>query len=419
MKTEQLLLIGGIGAGALYFLSKRPASGSGGGFFGGGTSQERTFTIPANTYTLPQGGYVPAGTYKESQLESIGFVQYPAGSRNWYHYTQLAPTSGLPTGTNTSGSSWYNQVLNYINLGTQLYNTAGTLSTEIAQSIKSTAVDWNNSIVSVNLKFGYITYIGNIDPTTRETKKSFDNTQQIVIEGNGQQTFIKYIQGNQIKKQATIDFYNEKLIGFSAGSVGLSGIYIGNIGNCGCSTEPNYDRVTPMYGIGAVKKKWKVDEYFAREYNRDVDSLKYFVYDLNRNKILEASFSKSEAEYQALDYNADDDNIVVLSLKQLKQRGIPDPRPSMKYDLKTLKKIGAIYNYNHPKSVTHCFDGTYSDAGKGACAYHGGSHEVKVNRKGQRVYTGKGEVMHYVPYRRKYKTDWARSNRKSDKVRTL
>jgi len=413
MKTEQLLILGGIGAGALYFLSKMPSFGGGGG------TRERTFTIPANTYASPNGGYIPAGTYKESELLGIGFVEYPQGSKTYYHYSQLAPQSGIPSGTNTSSSNWLSQVQQYINLGVQLYNTAGGIATSVQQTLKSTAVDWNNSTVTVNLKFGYVTYTGIIDPTSIVNKKSFDNTQQITIQGNGQQTIIKYIQGNQVKKQATIDFYNEKLIGFDAGSVGLSGIYIGSVGENGRMIEPNYDTVTSMYGIGAVKKKWKVDEYFAREYNRDVDSLKYFVYDLNRNKILEASFSKSEAEYQALDYNADDDNIVVLSLKQLKQRGIPDPRPSMKYDLKTLTKIGAVYNYQHPKSLTHCFDGTYSDAGKGACAYHGGAHEIKLNKKGQRVYTGKGELMHYAPYRRKYKTDWARSNRKSDKVRTL
>ena len=146
MKTENLLLFGGLGLGAFYFLSKRGATG-GGGFFGGG--QQRTFTIPANTYSLPTGGFVPAGTYNESQLPSIGFVQYPENSGNWFHYTQLAPTSGVPAGTQTSGVQWYNQVMNYVNTGIQLYNTAGTLATSINQKIKATSVDWNNSVVTV------------------------------------------------------------------------------------------------------------------------------------------------------------------------------------------------------------------------------------------------------------------------------
>jgi hypothetical protein len=188
----------------------------------------------------------------------------------------------------------------------------------------------------------------------------------------------------------------------------LSGIYIGNIGNCGCSTEPNYDRVTPMYGIGALKGK---GSRAKNAYNKEVDSYKYFVYNVDNGRV-EAGF---EYKQDAIDTANDYDNASVISLSQLIKNGLEDPRPRWKY----IDGIGAVYNYNHPKSVTHCFDGTYSDAGKGACAYHGGSHEVKVNRKGQRVYTGKGEVMHYVPYRRKYKTDWARSNRKSDKVRTL
>lgn len=316
MKTENLLLFGGLGLGAYYFLSKRGATTTYTGS-GGSSSQERTYNIPANTYTYPSGGYVPAGTYTESQLPSLGFVMYPENSRQYYHYTQLAPTSGVQAGTQTSGTQWYNQIMNYVNTGIQLYNTAGTLATSISQKIKATAVDWNNSIVTVQLGFGYVNYNGNIDPTTRLDKKSFDNTQRITIDNNGQQAIIKFIQGNQVKKQATVDFYNEKLIGFDAGSV-MNGIYIGSIGACGSYVEPNYDTVTNIMGIGAV------------------------------------------------------------------------------------------YNYQHPKAVTHCFDGTYSDAGKGACAYHGGAHEIKLNKKGQRVYTGKGELMHYMPYRKQYKKNWAR-----------
>jgi hypothetical protein len=402
MKTEQILILGGIGAGALYFLSKMPSFGGGGG------TRERTFTIPANTYASPNGGYIPAGTYKESELLGIGFVEYPQGSKTYYHYSQLAPQSGIPSGTNTSSSNWLSQVQQYINLGVQLYNTAGGIATSVQQTLKSTAVDWNNSTVTVNLKFGYVTYTGIIDPTSIVNKKSFDNTQQITIQGNGQQTIIKYIEGNQVKKQATIDFYNEKLIGFDAGSVGLSGIYIGSVGENGRMVEPNYDRVTSMYGIGALKGK---GSRAKNAYNREVDAYKYFVYNVDSGRV-EAGFEyKEDAKDLAMDYY----NAKVLSLRQMKQMGIEDPRARWKY----IEGIGAVYNYQHPKSLTHCFDGTYSDAGKGACAYHGGAHEIKLNKKGQRVYTGKGELMHYAPYRRQYKTDWARSNRKSDKVRTL
>lgn len=77
--------------------------------------------------------------------------------------------------------------------------------------------------------------------------------------------------------------------------------------------------------------------------------------------------------------------------------------------------IGSNYDYMHPKAITHCFDGTYSDAGKGACSYHGGAHEIKL-RKGQRDYTGKGKYEHYAPYRRQYKSNWAKNK---DKVTTL
>ena len=144
--------------------------------------------------------------------------------------------------------------------------------------------------------------------------KTFED-KAIEISGNGQQTSIKFIKNKQIEKQATIDFYSEKLFNFDAGSVGISGY-------------SNIDTVTSMYGIGSV------------------------------------------------------------------------------------------YDYNHPKGITHCFDGTYSDAAKGACSYHGGAHEIKL-RKGKRDYTGKGTYDHYVGYRKAYKSNWAKTNRASDKVTTL
>ena len=379
MKTENLLLFGGLGLGAFYFLSKRGATG-GGGFFGGG--QQRTFTIPANTYTSPTGGFVPAGTYNESQLPSIGFVQYPENSGNWFHYTQLAPTSGVPAGTQTSGPQWYNQVLNYVNTGIQLYNTAGGLATSINQKIKATAVDWNNSIVTVELGFGYVNYNGNIDPTTRLDKKSFDNSQRITIENNGQQAIIKFISGNQITKQATVDFYNEKLTGFDAGSV-MNGIYIGSIGYCGSYLEPNYDTVTKIMG---TKKYVNQDTLLSKT--------EYRGYTIEKSRSIE------------------DGSIYLIITKNGKYvtspRNIKYAKTIIDREIGDNNEIGAVYNYQHPKSVTHCFDGTYSDAGKGACAYHGGAHEIKLNRKGQRVYTGKGELMHYSPYRKQYKKNWAR-----------
>lgn len=85
-----------------------------------------------------------------------------------------------------------------------------------------------------------------------------------------------------------------------------------------------------------------------------------------------------------------------------------------KYELNSY--IGSTYDYMHPKAITHCFDGTYSDAGKGACSYHGGAHEIKL-RKNVRDYTGKGKYAHYIPYRKQYKKDWANKNK--DKVKTL
>jgi hypothetical protein len=187
--------------------------------------------------------------------------------------------------------------------------------------IKSTAVDWNNSSVSVDLFYGLtppeieaVKFIGKIDPTTKTVNTIKD--QSIEIIGNGQQTTIRFIKAGKIQRQAVIDFFNEKLVGFDAGSVGISGY-------------SNIDTVTSIYGIGSV------------------------------------------------------------------------------------------YDYNHPKGITHCFDGTYSDSHKGACSYHGGAHEIKL-RKGKRDYSGKGNYEHYLPYRKSYKANWARKNKgSSDRVVTL
>ncbi|NDG32065.1 hypothetical protein EB118_18565, partial [bacterium] len=264
-------------------------------------------------FILPNGQRVP-----ESQLPSLGYVLYQG---KWYHQTQFP----APAGTDNTSPSWLAYLNTAIQTGTQLYTTGMAIYSSFQKDIKSTKVDWNNSVVTVRLVYGYATptsgaiiYQGDINPTTKDTRTHQD--QSIDISGNGQQTIIKFIKNGAIQKQATIDFYNEKLIGFDAGSVGISGIYIGAF--------DNIDTVTNMYGVGS------------------------------------------------------------------------------------------IYDYNHPKGLTHCFDGTYSDSHKGACSYHGGAHEIKL-KKGKRDYTGKGVYDHYVGYRKAYKKNWAKNNRASDKVVTL
>jgi hypothetical protein len=166
-----------------------------------------------------------------------------------------------------------------------------------------------------------------------------------------------------------------------------------------------------MYGISGVKnKKYKYSESQKREINSNIMSLKYFVYNLDTGKIEEGHINKWEAEEEAeFGYN----NAVAYSLAQLKARGIPDPRQDLK-----IKGIGSVYSYNHPKGITHCFDGTYSDSHKGACSYHGGAHEIKL-RKNKRDYSGKGQYAHYSPYRKAYKSAWAKRNASSDRVVTL
>jgi len=103
----------------------------------------------------------------------------------------------------------------------------------------------------------------------------------------------------------------------------------------------------------------------------------------------------------------------VTSIFGLKGKG---SRAKNEYNRMVDAGIGSIYKYNHPKGLTHCQDGTYSDSHKGACSYHGGAHEIKL-RKGMRDYTGKGNYEHYMSYRKAYKNTWAKMNR--DKVVTL
>ena len=287
---NNLIVFGALGVGA-YLLLK--------GKLGGG---ERMFT-------LPNGQRVP-----ESQLPSLGYVKY---NEQWYPASSLQPPN-VPAGTDPNSPTWLSYVNAALQTGQQLLVLGGNISEQFIKTIKSTAVDWNNQNITVNLKYGYLSHNGVVNPTTSLNKTYQD--QAINISGNGQQTIIKFTKAGQVQKTATIDFYNEKLLGFDAGSVGITGIYIGS--------ADNIDTVTNMYGIGSV------------------------------------------------------------------------------------------YKYNHPKGLTHCQDGTYSDSHKGACSYHGGAHEIKL-RKGSRDYSGKGSYEHYASYRKQYKNKWAKQNRYSDRVTTL
>jgi hypothetical protein len=288
---NNLIVFGALGVGA-YLLLK--------GKLGGGS--ERMFT-------LPNGQRVP-----ESKLKDYGYVKYQG---QWYLATDLQPPN-VPQGTTPNSPNWINYVNAALQTGQQLLIIGGNLTEGIIRSIKSTAVDWNNSNVTVNVKYGYLTHSGVVNPTT-VVNKPYDD-QVLSIRGNGRQTQITLSKAGVVQKTATIDFYNEKLYDFDAGSVGITGIYIGSF--------DNIDTITPMYGIGST------------------------------------------------------------------------------------------YNYAHPKALTHCQDGTYSDSHKGACSYHGGAHEIKL-RKGSRDYSGKGSYEHYASYRNQYKNKWAKQNRYSDRVTTI
>jgi hypothetical protein len=222
MKQNKILLFGAIGVGAYLLLS-----GKTGGSGGGGGQQ---------MFTLPDGRRVPV-----SQLPSLGYVQYQG---QWYHQSQLT-VPNMPSGTDPNSPQWLNILNAALQAGTQLYTMSSELAAQLSKSIKSTAVDWNNSNVTIVVKYGYQTYNGIVNPTTNVTKTYSD--QQITISGNGQQTKIKLLKAGVVQKEATIDFFGEKLVGFDAGSVGITGIYIG-------STYSNIDTVTSMYGIGSIYK---------------------------------------------------------------------------------------------------------------------------------------------------------------------
>lgn len=291
---NKILIFAAIGIGALLLLSGKKGSSS---------------TDDSGMFTLPDGTRVPI-----SQLPSLGYILHEG---QWKHQSELT-TPDMPANVDPNSPQWLTILNASLQSGSQLYSMSSELASAISRSIKSTAVNWDNKSVTVAIKFGFQVYNGVITPATNVTKTYSD--QEIKIIGLAQQVKIKLLKAGVLQKEATIDFTTKKLIGFSAGSVGITGLgYVNNI-----------DTVTSMYGIGS------------------------------------------------------------------------------------------IYPYNHPKGLTHCQDGTYSDAAKGACSYHGGAHEIKL-RKGKRDYSGKGNYDHYMGYRKAYKNSWAKKNRasKSDRVVTL
>jgi hypothetical protein len=313
---NKILLYGAIGLGAYLLLTNKKDSTNSGGGSGG----ERTYTIQPNQYPN-----VPAGTYRESELLGLGFVEYPVGSGEYFHQTQFV----APPNTDTTSPTWLNYLNTAINLGTTLYTTVTNVASAV-KKMKTTEVKWDNNIVAVDLAYGYAVYRGFIDPTSNITKTAATLSIQIrPLAGN--KVSIKFVRSeitntgqvtSIVEKEGTIDFATRTLTGFDAGSI--SGVYMA--GYCNTCLRPNYDVPVNIMGIGST------------------------------------------------------------------------------------------YDYMHPKAITHCFDGTYSDAGKGACSYHGGAHEIKL-RKNVRDFTGKGKYAHYIPYRKEYKKNWAKNNK--DRVKTL
>lgn len=381
---NKILIYGAIGLGAYLLLTNKKESSNGGG--GGG---EKTYTIRAGQYPN-----VPAGTYKESELAQFGFVEYPKGTGVYYHQTQFV----APPNTDVTSPSWLNYLNTAINLGTTLYTTVTDVASSV-KKMKTTSVDWSNNIVVVDLAYGYAVYKGFIDPTSNITKNAATLSIQIKSIGNNKVS-VKFVRSemsstgvitNKVEKEGIIDFTTKTLTGFDAGSI--SGVYMA--GYCNTCLQPNYDKpvnIMGINGIGAVKKTYNFIKFSDGGYG-------IIEFD-------EWYYKKSFPPYK---------NAIVLALGVSKKEVT---RLANEYSKKKddIDGIGSIYNYSHPKAITHCFDGTYSDAGKGACSYHGGSHEVKL-RKGQRLYNGKGNYEHYIPYRKKYKQNWYNSNK--DIVKTL
>jgi hypothetical protein len=312
MKTQDILILGGVGLGA-YFLLGRGAGSS--------TSQCGAGN-PVYTITAGQYPNVPAGTYCDADLPALGFVMV---SGRWYHNSQVSPPTNLPPNippaptTNTTAPNYIQWMQSLANLGINLYTTiAGAV-----QKMKTTSVDWNNSKANVDIAYSTNVIRQEVNPTTSINRSAPDGTR-LTMSTNGQQTTINFINASgQTIKTGVIDWYNERLQGFDTGSISGIGNSLGQV----------FLTVTP-------------------------------------------------------------------------------------------KKIGSIYDYKHPAQLTHCADGTYSDATKGACSYHGGAHEIEFHKpSGRRAYNynkrKRTEPVHYMSYRKAYKSSWAKQNRKSDRTLTI
>lgn len=403
-KTNNLLIYGAIGLGAYLLLGKKGSSTNGGG-------GEKTYTIRENQYPN-----VPAGTYKESELVNYGFVEYPAGSDTYYHQTQFV----APQGTDTTAPTWLNYLNTAIQLGTTLYTTVTDVTAQANKKMKTTAVDWNNDKVTVQLAYGYASYNGEITPISNFTKTAA--TLQIKVTTDGQKVTIKFIKSSisstgvtttTVEKEGIIDFYNQKLTGFDAGSI--SGVYMA--GYCNTYLQPNYDRPVNIMGIGSIKNNYQVyHNSYSSAVQEAIDYANKKGYELNEDDIFRyiSMDSKRPKHGQTTRVSIP---IYKNGVEQKKMLHFQVYGMKNKYELNAyINGVGSIYDYMHPKAITHCFDGSYSDAGKGACSYHGGAHEIKL-RRGQRLYNGKGVYEHYLPYRKQYKKDWNR--KKSDKVITI
>lgn len=73
--------------------------------------------------------------------------------------------------------------------------------------------DWNNSKVKIDITFGSYTWYGELNPTTNITQQQGD--KKIILKGGATQGKIQLLKNGKIVKEATADFYDEKLIGFN------------------------------------------------------------------------------------------------------------------------------------------------------------------------------------------------------------
>jgi hypothetical protein len=357
MKDNTILVIGAVGVAALLFLGKKK-----------NTLSSQMFNIPPNVSTqLPQGGSVP-----ESSLPQYGFIQYQGA---WYHQSQFQ----APAGTDTNSLAWLTTLQNALATGQQLYVLGGGISTSFIKVMKR-----------------YISFSGKINPNSTVSKVYGDS--KITISSGMNISVIKFITGTNVVKEATVNFYTEKLTGFDAGSVGVSGVYLG--GMITGHSEP---------------KRWFIDyssfekviETIERYYDRM--GVKY------SRKLLGSDVEwKIGSQIKVVLHDDGFDNWCQVYVKGKKVGPMNYSVSELDETLWNMKKvsgIGAVYNYKHAKALTACQDGTYSDADKGACSYHGGAAEVKVQKTG-RVKSGKkGTYLGYKDYRDIYKSNWAKDNR--------